>query len=49
MAGGGGEPALLALANILQLEGRNEDVVKLLEPQRKQFSNSRPSTFLHLG
>ena len=39
-AGGGGEPALLALANILQLEGRNQDVIKLLEPQSGRFSTS---------
>jgi len=45
VAGGGGEPALLALANILQLEGRNQDVVKLLEPQRKQFSTSAKYLF----
>lgn len=45
VARGGGEPALLALANILQLQGRNQDVVKLLEPQRKQFSTSAKYLF----
>jgi tetratricopeptide (TPR) repeat protein len=45
VAGGGGEPALLALANILQLEGRNQEVIKLLEPQRKQFSTSAKYLF----
>lgn len=45
VAGGGGEPALLALANILQMEGRNQDVVTLLELRRKQYSASAKYLF----
>ncbi len=42
---GGGEPALLALANILQLEGRDPDVIRLLEPQRSPSATSAKFLF----
>jgi tetratricopeptide (TPR) repeat protein len=45
VSAGGGEPALLALANVLQMEGRNQDAIKLLEPQKDQFSSSAKYLF----
>ena len=45
VSAGGGEPALLAMANILQMEGRNQDAVRLLEPQKDQFSSSAKYLF----
>ena len=45
VAGGEGEPALLALANILQLEGRNFETIRLLEPRKNEFSSSAKYLF----
>jgi tetratricopeptide (TPR) repeat protein len=45
VAEGGGEPALLALANILQLEGRDLEVIRLLEPRTGEFSASAKYLF----
>jgi tetratricopeptide (TPR) repeat protein len=45
VSAGGGEPALLVMANVLQMEGRNQDAIKLLEPQKDQFSSSAKYLF----
>jgi tetratricopeptide (TPR) repeat protein len=42
---GGGESGLLALANILQMQGRNLEVIGLLEPHRSEFSTSAKYIF----
>jgi len=45
LAGGGGEPALLALANILQMQGRDLEVIQLLEARQAEFSSSAKYLF----
>ncbi len=45
VAEGGGEPALLALANVLQLEGRHTEVIELLEPHKSKLSTSAKFMF----
>ena len=42
---GGGESGLLALANILQMQNRNLEVIALLEPHRSEFSTSAKYVF----
>jgi tetratricopeptide (TPR) repeat protein len=42
---GGGESGLLALANILQMQDRNLEVIGLLEPHRSEFSTSAKYIF----
>ncbi len=42
---GGGEPALLALANILQMQGRDLEVIEVLEAHKTQFSTSAKYAF----
>jgi tetratricopeptide (TPR) repeat protein len=42
---GGGESGLLALANILQMQDRNLEVIGLLEPHRSEFSTSAKYMF----
>jgi len=45
VAEGGGESGLLALANILQMQDRNLEVIRLLEPHRSEFSTSAKYIF----
>ncbi len=45
VADNGSEPALLALANILQMEGRDLEVIGLLEPHRAEHSGSAKYLF----
>ena len=42
---GGGESGLLALANILQMQDQNLEVIGLLEPHRSEFSTSAKYMF----
>jgi superkiller protein 3 len=42
---GGGESGLLALANVLQMQDRNLEVIRLLEPHRSEFSTSAKYQF----